>query len=719
MNPWRFFLLLFVACGIGAFYVDVDEVAGGGTTLGGWLLAMTGLCFLPLAWRREWGLKASLWSVLFLGASCAWLALTRPLWLHEFLIRPHNLESWGSRLALAVVSLQLLLVCGGLWRMRGELKGVLRFALAPRAILVVGLCLVFGSAHFTLLYPHLSKTSFQVHFVVQLILALAMGATSLGNLILLYRVLDSNWTSRCVAGLSSRLSLPWSESKGSWDERFPYMLALVTLLVTGALAIFVFDRLPHIPDGVAYLFQARSIANGAFAFSDFPVPESFRHYLIDHRDGLAFSITHPGWPMVLALGDVIGLAWLVNPILSALTVLFGHKWIQRMCSPGWANLISCLLLSSPWFLFLGASHMTHMATAFFFVVGNLAVWTARTQRRADRAFFGGLCLGMVLLIRPLDGLLLGGATGLSLLIRSWNDARLRIKLPLAFSVGAILVASILLAFNNSLTGDYFSTPTNTYIAELWPGSTNRLGFGPEVGNPPEKWGLLDPIVGHGWRDVALNSNQNIANMNVELFGWTTGSLFLLLLFFLMVKQRSALDRAAIAAIVVMALSYNLYWFSGGPDFGPRYWFSMLFPILWLSARGLGALVERLKTSDETASGRICGLALILVIAGLGVFGSWRSVSRYHNYRGFHSDYRQMKEAGSFGRAVVFVDTPSETDFGCAFLLNELPFTTSSPVFVRDLGMPANAKVMSAFPGRPAVFVDGRAKTGYKAKIRLR
>ncbi len=708
-------LLLFVS----GFFVSVEPVGGGGLTLEGWWLSMLGVAILPLSKCKTWGCEAALSASALIVSSCAWLTLTKPLWLNEFYLRPHNFRDWGHRLALLVIVLHSFFVVFGLWRRRGDCPGVFRFVRRPQTIIVGAIFLLVAGAQFTLFYPHLHERSFQLHFVAQMLASVVMAASVIGNLILFYLALDGGWAANASATLAARFSFPWSEREGSWDPMVSSLLGIFVFLTTAGLALFAFDRLPHIPDGLAYIFQAKCIAAGSFVLEELPASESFELYLIDHRDGISFSITNPGWPMILALGESMGLAWLVNPILAALALLLSHRFLRRIATVGWANLLCLLLAISPWFLFLGASHMTHMATMVFFLGGLLAVWTAQDRCRSDMAFFGGLCFGVVFLIRPLDGLLLGGGAGFFLLWKSWQNRRKRLLLPLSFSAAAILISSILLVFNESITGDYFSTPTNTYIAERWPHSSNRLGFGSEVGNPPEKWGLLDPIPGHSWQDVLLNSNQNLANMNLELFGWPSGSLILLALFFLLRRKPAVLDRVALVSVVVLALGYNLYWFSGGPDFGPRYWFSMFLPVLWLSGRGLTALVETLEENDEAAAARMWALVSTMALISLLVFVSWRCVAKYHDYRGFHSDYRRMMEAGVFGSSVVFVDTPQEVDYGCAFLLNTFPIRKDSPIFVRDLGIAGNARVMRAYSGRSAVFVDGRAKTGQVARIRPR
>ena len=80
---------------------------------------------------------------------------------------------------------------------------------------------------------------------------------------------------RMAEATAARVSLPWNESAGRWDGRLAAMLGLLAFAISGLVAWLVFDRLPHIPDGLAYLFQARTIADGAFAMPALPSPDSF------------------------------------------------------------------------------------------------------------------------------------------------------------------------------------------------------------------------------------------------------------------------------------------------------------------------------------------------------------------------------------------------------------------------------------------------------------
>ena len=107
---------------------------------------------------------------------------------------------------------------------------------------------------------------------------------------------------------------------------------------------------------------------------------------------------------------------------------------------------------------------------------------------------------------------------------------------------------------------------------------------------PSQWSGLDPLPGHGPIDVLVNLNQNLYNVNFETHGWAVGSLALVLVH-LLAGRWTATDRRLGALAVAVVAAYSCYWFAGGPDFGARYWFLVLFPCLWWTARGAATLAE--------------------------------------------------------------------------------------------------------------------------------
>ncbi|MEO0565884.1 MAG: hypothetical protein AAF125_27490, partial [Chloroflexota bacterium] len=77
----------------------------------------------------------------------------------------------------------------------------------------------------------------------------------------------------------------------------PLTLVFVTFFMTAYFSRTVFERLPHLEDEIAYLYQARVFARGEVT-APAPKPErAFWQPFVLHRDGNAFSKYPPGWSL--------------------------------------------------------------------------------------------------------------------------------------------------------------------------------------------------------------------------------------------------------------------------------------------------------------------------------------------------------------------------------------------------------------------------------------
>ena len=82
------------------------------------------------------------------------------------------------------------------------------------------------------------------------------------------------------------------------------------------------------------------------------------------------------------------------------------------------------------------------------------------------------------------------------------------------------------------------------------------------------------------------------------------------------------DRLMLAVIAATLGAFSFYWYSGGPDFGARYWYLILVPCIVLTARGIQYVEKLLRSSATVPPGnnlRICyvTIASLCVIALVG------------------------------------------------------------------------------------------------------
>ena len=224
--------------------------------------------------------------------------------------------------------------------------------------------------------------------------------------------------------------------------------------------------------------------------------------------------------------------------------------------------------------------MTHTATLTFALLGAIEVARLRRDPRLRWAVLGGIGIGMVGLIRPLEGAAVAGLLGL------WSLGARGPALAPCPGGGAHGLQrggrGAGLPLQPYFTGSARVFPIMQYTDTQYGAGTNALGFGTNRGLG---WPGLDPFPGHGLIDVLVNANFNLFQTNIELHGWATGSLLVLALFLVAGPKRRE-DWWMVAVICAIAGIHSFYWFSGGPDFGARYWYLILVPCLVLTARGL-------------------------------------------------------------------------------------------------------------------------------------
>ena len=216
--------------------------------------------------------------------------------------------------------------------------------------------------------------------------------------------------------------------------------------------------------------------------------------------------------------------------------------------------------------------------------------------------------------------------------------------------------------------------------------------------------------GHGPIDVALNANKNVFLLSSELFGWAAGSLWLLIAGVVLVKRQWRRPHGLMFAIVAaVVMIHAAYWYPGGPDSGPRYWYLMIVPLVVFTAFGARALGDHLA---QRTGGRFGGrhVAAVMAVASLTTVLAgmpWRAAVKYHRYREVGADLRGLANSAEWRNALVFVQATDRTDFQSAFNFITPTLSGPHPVFALDAGADHRQAVLRRYPDRP-VWIVGRA-----------
>ena len=481
----------------------------------------------------------------------------------------------------------------------------------------------------------------------------------------------------------------------SWD-RVGLALALLAAVLSAAVALEIFEAIPHMEDEFAQFWQAEVMAEGELYRSSPPEPKSFIvPFVVDH-EGRRFGKYPPGWPAALALGAAAGAPWAVNPILAGLGVWLIYRLAGRLLPPPLAALAAGLAALSPWLLMLSGSLMSHslslvLAAAFALTWFDLFL---DPDRRASAVPPGLLvvlaagCAGLLLLTRPLTGvgaLLPFAVHGAWMLVRRpGHRSRL-----LAIALGGATLAALLPLWQYALTGDPLRNPYT-----LW-WSYDRLGFGPGHG-PVEG--------GHSLWLAYINTRHSLKVGLHDLFGWPFLS-WLFLPFGWWALRRKAGAGLLYAVLPSLVLVYTAYWI-GAWVLGPRYYYESLPGLAIASAAGIGWIGGWLGKAVRPIKLRKLGVTALvaLLLAGNILFYWPARLGGLHGLYGIDADPLRPLRSADIEPALIFVDADHWTEYANLLPLTP-PFSERKLRVAWSRGEAPNARAQRALLGYQVLYYD--------------
>jgi hypothetical protein len=534
------------------------------------------------------------------------------------------------------------------------------------------------------------------------------------------------------------LFVGWLLSKGLRGRRLPelkpvrpfYGVCLVALLMLGAtmfIAVDVLERVPHVQDSVTFLFQAELLAKGRLFAPAPELPQFFEQEFLTVRDGRWFGQYPPGFALLLAVGVVLKLPWLVNPLLATLTVVLIYRLGVLLFGRKEGLLAAVLALFSPYYLLMSGSFMVHPAELFWIVL-FLVGWVNWLKGGGGRwgLVGAGAALGMVVLTRQVTAAAVGGAVvGVSLIAAvtgRFGLERFRIVkenvgwrkvlfggVVVGLGIAPFLV--LLLGYQWGVTGDPMQDP------RLISRPFDRPGFGLDVGSYDNAFTTAviegetvvvwytDPELpprGHNLARGLFNTIQNWEALSEHLFGWLP---FLTLAFCWLVfvtGRPSFGDWLLLGVMGAVVMVYVAYW-AAGIMYGPRYYYAALPAFLLLTGRGVVMLGRRLGGR----SGRwvAVGLAAAFVVGNL-LFYLPETVEDSRGFNFVSGGPLAAVEEMIEGKAIVFVggDEDSWWEYG-QFFSGNTPWLDGRIVYARDLGE-ENGRLLDLYRGRAAYCWDG-------------
>jgi hypothetical protein len=174
------------------------------------------------------------------------------------------------------------------------------------------------------------------------------------------------------------------------------------------------------------------------------------------------------------------------------------------------------------------------------------------------------------------------------------------------------------------------------------------------------------------------------------------------------------DYLMLAVIAAVFTAHFFYYFSGGPDFGARYWFLMIVPLVALAAHAVVMLEERLTSGTEKmtpAGGYVPAAVLTLCLLSAATFFPWRAIDKYHHYRDMRPDIRELAATHNFGTSLVLIRGHKHPDYTSTATYNPIDLRSEGPIYAWDENPSVRADVVAAYADRPVWIVEGPALTG--------
>jgi len=491
-------------------------------------------------------------------------------------------------------------------------------------------------------------------------------------------------------------------------DRTAILICLSVFLATAYVSDRINERLPHIEDEMAFVWQARAIARGKLAVSSpQPNPDSFLvPFVIDYQ-GKRFGKYPIGWPVVLAAGERLQTRHLINPILTAASIWLVYRLGKKLFNPQTAITAAFLGAVSPFVLMNGSSLLSHPWSwwlTLIFIIGWLDAFTSpnpdlpATWARIIPTITAALALGLLALTRPWTAVGIAipfGVHALILFIKGNKATRSRM---ITFGMVTGIVSSLYFVWQYAVTG---SLTANPYLL-WWP--YDRIGFGPGIGLNPG---------GHNLHQALIHTLFSLRAGSSDLFGWPMIS-WLFIPAGLYASRHNPRMWLITGAAFSLIIAYALYW-TPSWVYGPRYYYEGLAGPLLLSAAGIYWLAHK---RDQPCSpyGKLrftlaAFTACLLISGNLFFYLPMRLRGMQGLYGISQSCIETFKDSAKRAPtpALVFVHPASEFfEYACLIDLNS-PFLDTEYLLAISRTPEIDAAVAKAFPSR--IVYDFYPKSG--------
>jgi hypothetical protein len=480
----------------------------------------------------------------------------------------------------------------------------------------------------------------------------------------------------------------------AWSRAKPYGAVAVALgltVVALGLRIWtagrVLERLPHTPDEVAYMIQAKWIlANRIFQAAP-PISEHLAVPFTFVRDGKWFAMYPIGWPLLLSLGELVGVPWVVGPLCGAAFVFVLFLIGRELYGRGVGLLAAALAAFSPIAILMSASFLSHASTALMIAVFLWLYLVARRRGSLWAAVAAGAALGFAFSIRPVTALAAAVPFAFVLFRELAPPAgRPGVLARLAgFVVGGLVGSAPAFVSNHLLTGNALQFAYGYGASVAFSKENLPLGL---MYLDATAASVLPAVFGWGWG---------------VLSGWPVLSLTLAFACVPFLTGRARAVEVFLAAfLITLPLSFLAWGYHGLHGYGPRFYFESFLGLYLLTSWGLFLLAGIGEPKPASRSLRPNAFAafvfgIFAVLATSGVLTLPARLRLYERYNGVSGALERAIAKAGIRKALVLFPDDSWFPWGAAGNLLSADLRSN---FAFAVSRPDNSKLFAFYPDRP-------------------
>jgi 4-amino-4-deoxy-L-arabinose transferase-like glycosyltransferase len=372
------------------------------------------------------------------------------------------------------------------------------------------------------------------------------------------------------------------ENCGTKTKTVLAALLVLIFIILGLISYVTFHNFPYCYDEYNYLYQANIFSQGKIFLE---VPEVFRpfkeRYMI-LNDSKLFSKYPPGFSLILAIGVLLKIPGLINPLIAVLTLIILYSFTKSFLGPKYGLLSVIIISTTPYFLAYSASYFSQPTALLLTALIFLIIRKYELTSQIHYLFLLGLVSGYSSLTRPLDSFCVIVPSYLYLAYILYKKKDLK-KMSYSILTYATVFA-LFLIYNYILIGKISIATYPVIHGEFKVVDPNASGFSQNVSS------ILTGLINNGIKSIPVTF--------YKFFIFHTGFFIPLLSILGFFFFKSKWKWILMLNFLMLVVFYNFHEGLGFPQYGARYYYSGFFSLTILATISFKQLIEKFKNKSH-------------------------------------------------------------------------------------------------------------------------